>query len=127
MAATHGEVCQSTARIRTEQTLLELQAHTASPQLMSLQVDGDMTWINHTPEKLIESVEVYGRSVKPDWKFNRQASRIDARDIAFVYESASPKLRLVWKWKAPASMGPIEYTIHIQNLEGKGSLDSIAG
>jgi alpha-galactosidase len=119
MAATRGAVCQTTARIRTEQTLLELQAHTSSPQLVSLGIGGDKTWINDTPEQLIESVEVDGRSVKLEWKFNRRASRIDSRDIGFVYESASPKLRLTWEWTAPASTGPIEHTFHIQNLEAK--------
>jgi alpha-galactosidase len=119
MAATDGAVCQTTARIRTEQTLLEVQAQTASPQLVTLGIAGDKTWINDAPEKLIESVEVEGRSVKLDWKFNRRASRIDSHEIGFVYESTSPKLRLTWEWKAAASTGPIEHTIHIENLGAK--------
>ncbi|MGI8960156.1 MAG: glycoside hydrolase family 36 protein [Bryobacteraceae bacterium] len=119
MAATDGAVCQSEARIQTEQTLLEVQAHTASPQVVTLGTGGEKSWINDTPEKLIESVDIDGRSVKLNWKFNRQASRIGPRDVGFVYESASPKLRLTWEWKTPASTGPIEHTIHIQNLEAK--------
>jgi alpha-galactosidase len=119
VAATEGAICQTTARIRTEQTSLELRAYTASPQLVRLGIGGDETWINDAPEKLIESIEMDGRSVKLDWKFNRRASRIDAHEIGFVYESASPKLRLTWEWKPAAPTGPIEHTIHIQNLEAK--------
>jgi hypothetical protein len=77
------------------------------------------SWINDDAEKLIDSVEIDGQSVQLDWHFNRQASRIDPSEIAFVYESASPKLRLTWEWKAAASTGPIEHTIHIENLEAK--------
>jgi hypothetical protein len=119
IGTTHGAVCQTTARIQTEQTLLEVRAQTASPQLVTLGNGADKSWINDTPEKFIESVEVDGRSVKLDWKLNNQASRIDSHEIAFVYESSSPKLRLTWEWKAAASTGPIEHTIHIQNLEAK--------
>ncbi|MFL6352284.1 MAG: glycoside hydrolase family 36 protein [Bryobacteraceae bacterium] len=118
-AATDRAVCQIRARIRTEQTLLEVQAHTSSPQVVTLGTGGEKSWINDTPEKLIESVEIDGKSVKLNWQFKGQASRIDPREIGFVYESTSPKLRLTWEWKAPAATGPIEHTIHIQNLEAK--------
>lgn len=119
IGAVDRAVCQTTARIRTEQTLLELQAQPSSPQLVSLGIGGEKIWINDVPERLIDSLEIEGRSAKLDWKWNREASRIDGHEIAFVYESASPKLRLTWEWKARASTGPIEHTIHIENLEAK--------
>ena len=75
------------------------------------------SWTNEAPEKLIDSVEIDGRSVKLDWKFNRQLSRIEARAVGFVYESTSPKLRLISEWTARASVGPVEHTVHIENLE----------
>jgi alpha-galactosidase len=119
IAAVDRAACQTTARIRTEQTLLELQAQPSSPQLVSLGIGGQKIWINDVPERLIDSLEIEGRSAKLDWKLNREASRIDGHEIAFVYDSASPKLRLTWEWKARASTGPVEHTIHIENLEAK--------
>jgi len=76
-----------------------------------------MSWRNNAPEKLIDSVVIEGRPVQVHWKFNPDASRTDSRRVAFVYDSASPKLRLTWEWRAPASTGPVEHAIHIQNLE----------
>jgi alpha-galactosidase len=112
--ASHDASGQTTARIRTEQTSIELRAEPAGPQLVSLG-----SWTNDTPEKLIDSVQMDGQSVKVAWKFNRQASRMEGREIAFLYDCASPKLRLTWNWKAPASTGPVEHTIHIRNLDAK--------
>ena len=103
---------QSTARLRTEHTSLEIRVEPAGPQVVSLG-----NWQNDAPEKMIDSAEVSGQSVKVDWKLNRPASRIGSRAISLVYDCASPKLRLVWEWKASAQTGPIEHTIHIENLE----------
>ena len=111
--ASLGAFGQTTARLRTEQTSVEFQAQPASPQLVSLG-----TWTNEDREKLIDFVEIAGRPVKLDWKFNPQASRIDAHEIAFVYDCSTPALRLTWEWKAPASTGPVEHTVHIENLGG---------
>ena len=80
---------------------------------------GNNVWTNDAPEKLISSVEIDKRSLPVQWKLNRNACRANSKEIAFVYESASPKLRLTWEWKAPAATGPIEHTIHIENLEPK--------
>jgi alpha-galactosidase len=106
-----GASGQTTARLRTEQTSVEVRAQPAGPQLVSLG-----TWTNEGREKLIDSVEIDGRPVKVDWKFNPKASRMDAHEIAFVYDCSSPALRLTWEWKAPASTGPVEHIIHIENL-----------
>src|SRR4051794_34702243 len=114
VAATYGASGQTTASLRTEQTSVEVQALPGSPQLVRLG-----SWTNEAPEKLIDSLEIDGRSVKLDWKFNRQLSRIEAREVDFVYESASPKLRLTWEWKARASTGPVEHTVHIENSEAR--------
>jgi hypothetical protein len=116
IAATAGASCQTTATIRSEQTYLELQAQASSPQLLRLRVAGEKVWTNDAPEKLISSVEIDGRSVTLDWKFNRGASHVDGKEIAFVYESASSRLRLTWEWKVRAATGPIEHTVHIENL-----------
>src|SRR4051794_29143976 len=83
-ALSHGASGQTTARIRTEQTSIEVRAEAAGPQLVTLG-----SWKNDAPEKLIDSVQMDGQSVKVAWKFNRQASRIEAGEIAFVYDCAS--------------------------------------
>jgi hypothetical protein len=51
------------------------------------------------------------------WKLDPSAGQVDAKHISFVYETASPRLRLTWEWRAPAVTGPIEHRIHIQNLD----------
>jgi alpha-galactosidase len=112
MVSQYSALGQMGARIRTEQTSIELQAQAANPQVLSLG-----SWISAVPEKLIQSIDVDGKAVNLSWMFNRSASHIDAREIAFIYESASPKLRLIWEWKARAPTGPLEHTTHIQNLE----------
>ncbi len=63
--ASLGASGQTTARLRTEQTSVEVRAQPAGPQLVSLG-----TWTNEDREKLIDSVEIDGRPVKVDWKFN---------------------------------------------------------
>jgi alpha-galactosidase len=119
LTAAHSAWSQTTATIRTEQTSLKLQAEESSPRLLSLGGAGEKTWTNQAPEALIGSAEIGGRSTPLKWRFNRNASRLETGDVAFVYESASPKLRLTWEWKAPVSTGPIEHAIHIENLGAK--------
>ena len=108
---------QTTAKLRTEQTSLELQAGTKSPRLSVIAIGQENACENSSEEKLIDSVEVRGRAVAVRWSFNRAISHIDAKSVAFVYDSASPKMRLTWTWKVPLSTGPIEHEVRIQNLE----------
>jgi hypothetical protein len=111
--------CQLAASIRTEQTTLELRSEAANPRVLRLAGAAGNTWINDTPEALIDSVEIDGRVVPVKWAFNRRASHAGYRDVAFVYDSALAKLRLTWEWKAAAAIGPIEHTIHIANRESR--------
>ena len=114
LAATSGGFGQATVPLRTAQTSVEVRALPAGPQLVRLG-----SWTNEAPEELISFVEINGKSTKLNWKYDRQLSHIDTREVAFVYESASPRLRLTWAWKAPASTGPLEHSIHIESLEEK--------
>jgi hypothetical protein len=68
---------------------------------------------------LINSVEVDIQKSAVNWRFNQGASRIEARRVAFVYESESPHLRLTWEWQTPAAFGPIEHHIHVANLSDR--------
>jgi len=111
--------CQMAASIRTEQTTLEVRADAAGPRVLRLSGSAANIWTSAVPETLIDSAEIEGRSSSVKWTFNRGASHADNQDVAFVYDSASPRLRLTWEWKAPAPTGPIEHTIHIENRESR--------
>ncbi len=108
---------QVTSELRTEQTFIELQPQASAPKLVRLGLAGGTSWQNDRSETLIGSAEMGGKLTKLLWKFNRQASHADARDVSFVYDCANPRLRLVWEWKAPASSGPLEHSTHIENLD----------
>jgi alpha-galactosidase len=111
--------CQNTATIRTRQTILKLQAEDQAPRLLSVGTGSGESWQNTAPEKLIDSVFIDGRAIPVHWVLNRHAANVNGRRVAFVYECRAPQLRLVWEWKALDSSGPIEHSIHIQNLEAK--------
>ena len=110
---------QVTSELRTEQTFIELQPQASAPKLVRLALAGGTSWQNDRSETLIGSAEMGGKLTKLLWKFNRQASRADARNVSFVYDCANPRLRLVWEWKAPASSGPLEHSTHIENLDSR--------
>ena len=107
---------QITATIRTEQTVLSLEAQASSPRLVSLKTGSSEIWLNQVSEALIPSVEQDGHTVPLHWKLNSADSQVRAGDVTFVYESSSPTLRLSWAWQARASSGPIEHSIRIENL-----------
>ncbi|MFZ0746772.1 MAG: alpha-galactosidase [Terracidiphilus sp.] len=70
-------------------------------------------------EPLPASVEVNGASVSVAWHLNHQLSHADGRHVVFIYETASPHLRLQWLWEARAAFGPMEHFITIENLGGQ--------
>ncbi len=107
---------QTAATIRTEQTVLQLEAQESSPRLVSLSTGSAEIWRNQVSEALIPWVEQDGRTVPLRWKFNSAASQVKAGSVRFVYESSSPKLRLQWTWEARTATGPIEHSIRIENL-----------
>src|SRR5215471_17054938 len=106
---------QNRARILTADVVLTLEAGTAAPRLSELAVPGEAAWINRAAEKLPDTADIDGGPVPLSWRLVASAGR-NAREIIFVYESASPHLRLLWKWQARAEFGPIEHQIRIENL-----------
>ncbi|MGH9530207.1 MAG: glycoside hydrolase family 36 protein [Terriglobales bacterium] len=107
---------QTSARIETSDTILLLEAGPTSPRLVSLAVPGQPKWENAASETLIPFAEVSGKQFPLAWSFNRDASQIGDQLIAFVYDSASPRLRLTCEWRTRAGFGPIEHQIRIENL-----------
>ena len=108
---------QTKARLQTSETDVSFEERSASPLIISLAVPGQKQWTNRSSEVLIPFVEIAGKQVPCSWTYNREASQIDERRVAFIYDSASPHLRLTWEWRAPQTYGPIEHQIRIQNLE----------
>jgi alpha-galactosidase len=53
------------------------------------------------------------------WTFNRDASQITEQRVLFVYECATPHLRLTWEWRLRQTYGPLEHEIRIENLDGR--------
>src|SRR5438105_15220547 len=114
-----GAPAQTTAQLRTADTLLRFSPGASGPLLVSLQSPGRKPWLNTSPEIPIDHVEANGRQFPLHWHFNGQLSSNDTHTVTFVYESASPHLRLTWTWRARAAYGPIEHQIHITNLDSR--------
>jgi alpha-galactosidase len=108
---------QSTAILRTHDTNVRLDAGNSGPRLTRLGSKDFSAWTNTASEPLINSVEIGGRKIPVHWKLDRRQSRVTAHTVTFVYDSASPHLRLRWEWAARASFGPLEHWIRIENLD----------
>jgi len=119
LSCSAGVLGQTSARLQTSDTELALQAGPEAPRLTSLSVPGQEKWENRASEVLIPSVDVSDQLTPVHWSFNREASQIGEQQVAFVYDSASPHLRLTWEWRTRQAYGPIEHQIRIENLEGQ--------
>lgn len=110
-APLHGETV-----LQTKDTRIVLQAAPSSPHLVSVRAGSGPEWRNSPRTSLVRSAEVDGRLVSIHWSFNAQRSVVSARRVSYVYESASPRLRLIWEWEARADFGPLEHECRIENL-----------
>ena len=119
LALTCGASGQIRATLGTEQTTLMVEAGNHEPALVSLKTEQLEEWKNNQTEKLIPFAEIGGKKVPLTWRLNRGTSHADHRRVSFIYESETPRLRLTWEWNARAFTGPVEHTIHIENLSGR--------
>ncbi len=110
---------QTAWSLQTGQTILRFRAHAHAPQLLSLQAPGQPAWENEASEELIRAAQVDGHSVPLDWQLDAPTISADATHLSLVYVTTSPHLRLTWEWQVPASIGPIEHRIHIENLDSR--------
>lgn len=110
---------QTSARLQTSETQLELRPGPTTPLLEQITVPGEPQWRNDASESLIAFAEVGGKQTACRWSFNAGASHADQREVSFVYDSASPHLRLTWTWRAAQEYGPIEHQIRVENLESQ--------
>lgn len=106
------------ARIKTADTEVKVAPGLTAPQLLALRA-GREQWSNQAPQTLIDRARIVDRTIPLRWRFNPSASRSDARQVTYVYDSTSPRLRLTWEWIARSDRGPIEHTIRIQNLSAE--------
>ena len=81
-----------------------------------LQNTDGQRWINSAPESLLPFVWQNGKRVPLHWTLNPAESQSDVRKVSFVYEAQPVPLRLTWSWQVRTDIGPIEHSIHIQNL-----------
>ncbi len=96
-----------------------LEASPAGPRLVSLVVPGQPKWENRASEALIPFAEISGTQTPCKWTFNAEASQTSEQRVSFVYDSATPRLRLTWEWSVRQSYGPIEHQIRIENLDAQ--------
>ncbi len=105
--------------LATADTAIAVEAGEQAPRLATLRLRGAMAWKNRAAEALPDHIEVRGAAQPVVWRLDRAASRFDAKQIELVYTTESPRLNLVWRWRARAGYGPIEHTILIQNLSNE--------
>jgi len=118
-AAVSTGQAQTAAELRNTSMIMRFEAGADAPRLAALQPPGQAAWNNRIPETLIASAESNGERMPLHWKLDAQASHVEARHIAFVYNSDSPRLRLTWEWTARADFGPVEHSIRIENLDSR--------
>jgi hypothetical protein len=103
------------AELASAETAIAVEAGLEAPRLRSLRLRGAPPWLNGAEETLPPELVVHGAARPVRWHLDRSASRIAPRDIALVYVSDVPQLRLIWRWRARADAGPLEHSILIEN------------
>ena len=97
-------------------TAINVDAGEHAPRLTTLKARGATVWTNRAEEILPAHIEIRGGTQPLVWRFDRAASRFGSRQIQLVYVTDSPRLKLLWQWRARATEGPLEHTIVIKNL-----------
>ena len=109
---------QTVGSLETAETRLRFEAGLTAPKVSSLQ-SGMVIWNNRAVETLVSRAEIESQSAPLHWKFNFGASHTDKNKIRFVYDAASPNLRLTWEWEVRSGHGPIEHQIRIENRDSR--------
>src|SRR6267154_1184041 len=72
-------VAQTSARLETANTVLQLEARTNSPRLAAISSPGQLAWTNASDEQLISSVFIDNNPVPVHWQFDSGASSSDSQ------------------------------------------------
>jgi len=116
IAAAAATTDADTAALSTADTALTVAAGPDAPRVVALGLQSGWLLKGRGAERLPDHVELNGVAHPLEWRLDAAASREDSREIALVYVSDAPALRLVWRWRVRAAFGPIEHTIEIENL-----------
>ena len=104
------------ATLISGQTAVSVEAGAHAPRLTALVLRGaGAAWLNRAAETLPDRVEVNGVIRPVVWHLDRAAGRLEPTLIEFVYVADSPRLKLIWRWRARAAAGPLEHTVSIHN------------
>jgi Melibiase/Glycosyl hydrolase family 36 C-terminal domain len=118
--AAHADDARSLqGELASAETAIAVIAGEHAPRLTVLKARGATAWKNRADETLPEHVEVHGSAQPVVWRLDRSASHFESNQIQLVYVTDSPRLKLVWQWRARASHGPLEHTVSIQNLSNE--------
>ena len=115
--ASDAQVLQG--ELASAETAIAVAAGEHAPRLTMLMARGATVWKNRADETLPERVEVHGSAQSVVWRLDRPASHFESKQIQLVYVTDSPRLKMVWQWRARASHGPLEHTLLIQNLSNE--------
>jgi alpha-galactosidase len=110
-------VAEIRCELRTADTVLQFEAGASAPRLVTAGAPHLPPISNRAAEGLVQSVEASGKTVPLHWRLSAAPTCGDPTIVSFVYENASPHLRLTWEWRARAAFGPVEHQIRIENLE----------
>jgi hypothetical protein len=116
VAARAVEPNEVSGMLASAETAIDVAAGEHAPRLSTLTLRGAATWTNRVEETLPAQVKVRGLARPLAWHLDRRASRVESKQIQFVYITDSPRLQLVWQWRARGGQGPLEHTLSIKNL-----------
>jgi hypothetical protein len=114
--AAHADEATLRGALASAETAIAVEAGEHAPRLTALSLRGATAWKNRADELLPEDAEVRGETQHLRWRLDRAASRFESKQIRLVYLAESPRLKLVWLWRARAGRGPLEHTVQIENL-----------
>jgi hypothetical protein len=105
-----------TAVLATADTTLTVAAGAAAPRLLALGGPDGGLLRGDSAEILPDHVEVAGATRALTWRYDPTASHSDAKEIALVYLSEAPALKVTSLWRVRAPFGPVEHSIEFHNL-----------
>src|SRR4030095_13177035 len=77
VVATNSAGAQEIRRLRTADTRLRFENTASGPRLVDLQVKDGERWSNRGVETPVQSVEIDGKQIAVEWRFDQNASSSD--------------------------------------------------
>lgn len=103
-------------RLGNQDMMIAVEAGTTAPRLRSLALRGRSAWTNGAVETLPAQMLVRGTMRAIVWHLDRKATHFGDDAIDLVYLADSPRLELIWRWRARAKHGPLEHDMVLRNL-----------